>query len=166
MYTETGGCCLSRNSLNRLETVLALSVSIHFHLTLYDSVPASIHYIGDEDTFIYILDYLFWNNSARLWVFHYLLSTYLLDLGSTWFSIMANSLPNFPPFKIREQDTSTGIRWKKWISKLENLIIAMDISCPTRKKLSYFTMVEMKFLTWWKHYQTQKRKISSLWNNH
>ena len=47
---------------------------------------------------------------------------------------MASSLPQFPPFKIREDEISAGTRWKKWITKYENLVIAMDITTDQRKK--------------------------------
>ena len=47
---------------------------------------------------------------------------------------MASSLPPFTPFKIREDEISAGTRWKKWITKYENLKIAMDIIADQRKK--------------------------------
>ncbi|GFN99206.1 Gag Polyprotein [Plakobranchus ocellatus] len=47
---------------------------------------------------------------------------------------MASALPNFPPFKIREDGVSAGTRWKKWLSKFENLVTAMDITSEIRRK--------------------------------
>ncbi|GFO41410.1 Gag Polyprotein [Plakobranchus ocellatus] len=47
---------------------------------------------------------------------------------------MANALPHFPPFKIREAELSAGARWKKWFQKFENLITALDITDENRKK--------------------------------
>ncbi|GFN83105.1 RNA-directed DNA polymerase-like protein [Plakobranchus ocellatus] len=47
---------------------------------------------------------------------------------------MANALPHFPPFKIREDELSAGTRWKKWFQKFENLITALDITDEKRKK--------------------------------
>ena len=47
---------------------------------------------------------------------------------------MASSLPPFPPFKIREDELSAGTSWKNWITKYENLVIAMDITADQRKK--------------------------------
>ncbi|GFO17915.1 transposon ty3-i Gag-Pol polyprotein [Plakobranchus ocellatus] len=47
---------------------------------------------------------------------------------------MANALPHFSPFKIREDEVSAGTRWKKWLSKFENLVTAMDITLEVRKK--------------------------------
>ncbi|GFN79083.1 Pol polyprotein [Plakobranchus ocellatus] len=47
---------------------------------------------------------------------------------------MANALPHFPPFKIREDELSAGTRWKKWFQKFENLITALDITDENRKK--------------------------------
>ena len=47
---------------------------------------------------------------------------------------MASILPQFPPFKIREDEVSAGTRWKKWFAQLENLITGMDITSMARKK--------------------------------
>ncbi|GFR78246.1 Gag polyprotein [Elysia marginata] len=47
---------------------------------------------------------------------------------------MANALPNFPPFRIREEELSAGTRWRKWFQKFENLITALDITDEDRKK--------------------------------
>ena len=38
---------------------------------------------------------------------------------------MAASLPNFPPFSVHEGNAEN--RWRKWISRLENLFIGLDI---------------------------------------
>ncbi|RUS68861.1 hypothetical protein EGW08_023376 [Elysia chlorotica] len=47
---------------------------------------------------------------------------------------MANALPHFPSFRIREDELSAGTRWKKWIAKFENLVTALDITTDERKK--------------------------------
>ncbi|GFR84453.1 Pol polyprotein [Elysia marginata] len=47
---------------------------------------------------------------------------------------MANALPNFPPFRIREDELSAGTRWRKWFQKFENFITALDITNGDRKK--------------------------------
>ena len=47
---------------------------------------------------------------------------------------MASILPQFPPFKIREDEVSAGTRWKKWFVQFENLITGMDITSMARKK--------------------------------
>jgi hypothetical protein len=38
---------------------------------------------------------------------------------------MAASLPHFPSFPV--QENNAGIRWAKWISRLEDLFIGLDI---------------------------------------
>ena len=46
---------------------------------------------------------------------------------------MAASLPEFSPFDVT--DTSTlGSRWKKWLSRLENLFLAMSIADSDAEK--------------------------------
>ena len=47
---------------------------------------------------------------------------------------MAHSLPVFPKFEINGDSTTTGHRWTKYISKLENLFVAMNIDSRKRKK--------------------------------
>jgi hypothetical protein len=37
---------------------------------------------------------------------------------------MAASLPNFPPFSVHEGNAEN--RWRKWISRFENLFIGLD----------------------------------------
>ena len=46
---------------------------------------------------------------------------------------MASSLPVFDSFDIH-CDGNTAIRWRKWISRLENLFVAMDIGDVKRKR--------------------------------
>ena len=45
---------------------------------------------------------------------------------------MAVKLPNFPEFDLNPKDTVTT-RWDKWVKKLNNLFLAMDIQDPDRK---------------------------------
>ena len=47
---------------------------------------------------------------------------------------MATSLPDFPPFDTESEPTSLGIKWKKWILRLENLFVALDIKDKVRQK--------------------------------
>ena len=45
---------------------------------------------------------------------------------------MAASLPNFPSFPVHENNAET--RWRKWISRLENLFICLDIKDKKRQR--------------------------------
>ena len=54
---------------------------------------------------------------------------------------MAAVLPDFPPFHINLEPTALGVQWKKWIQRLENLFLAMDVKDTKDKKLFYFIMV-------------------------
>ena len=45
---------------------------------------------------------------------------------------MATSLPNFPTFSVHESNAE--VRWKKWISRLENLFIGLDIKDKKRQR--------------------------------
>ena len=47
---------------------------------------------------------------------------------------MATSLPDFPPFDTESEPTSLGIQWEKWILRLENLFVALDIKDKVRQK--------------------------------
>ena len=47
---------------------------------------------------------------------------------------MATSLPDFPPFDTESEPTSLGIQWKKWVLRLENLFVALDIKDKARQK--------------------------------
>ena len=49
-------------------------------------------------------------------------------------SKMATSLPEYPPFDINCDQTSLSQRWKKWVSRFINLLLAMDISDAKRMK--------------------------------
>ncbi|CAB4016981.1 Retrovirus-related Pol poly from transposon [Paramuricea clavata] len=46
---------------------------------------------------------------------------------------MAVSLPNFPTFEVH-LDGNTGPRWKKWVTRLERLLTAMNITDKKQKK--------------------------------
>ena len=48
--------------------------------------------------------------------------------------MMATSLPDFPPFDTESEPTSLGIKWKKWILRLENLFVALDIKDKAQQK--------------------------------
>ena len=43
------------------------------------------------------------------------------------------SLPQFPPFNVHAEG-STSTRWKKWKDRLDNLLVAMNITNANRKK--------------------------------
>jgi len=45
---------------------------------------------------------------------------------------MAASLPNFPSFPVHENNAEA--RWRKWISRLENLFIGLDIKDKKRQR--------------------------------
>ena len=47
---------------------------------------------------------------------------------------MATGLPPFENFPIYTDEQSAGIRWRKWVAKLENLMCALDITSDARKK--------------------------------
>jgi hypothetical protein len=45
------------------------------------------------------------------------------------------ALPNVPSFPVHENNAET--RWRKWISRLENLFIGLDIKDKQRQRLAY-----------------------------
>ena len=47
---------------------------------------------------------------------------------------MATALPDFPQFDPDREPTSIAQRWKKWIGRLDNLLVALDIQTPARQK--------------------------------
>ena len=46
----------------------------------------------------------------------------------------AIGLPPFPSFPVREDPSTAGTRWKRYLSKLNNLLSALNIDNPERKK--------------------------------
>jgi hypothetical protein len=46
---------------------------------------------------------------------------------------MAN-LPSFPPFDVEADKANAGPRWKKWIGRLENLLVGMNMNNDARKR--------------------------------
>ena len=46
---------------------------------------------------------------------------------------MAVSLPSFPPFDVHA-DGNAGPRWKKWLGRLERMLIGMNITVAKRKR--------------------------------
>ena len=48
--------------------------------------------------------------------------------------VAQTTLPEFRRFNIDEEKTSLGIRWKTWVAELENLIVALNITDPKRKR--------------------------------
>ncbi|KAI8513647.1 hypothetical protein Bbelb_079710 [Branchiostoma belcheri] len=45
-----------------------------------------------------------------------------------------STTPTFPPFHPTEDGGAVGKRWKKWLSRLENYLVAIDIQDEARKK--------------------------------
>ena len=44
------------------------------------------------------------------------------------------ALPDFPRFDCSSEPTSLGLTWKKWVVRLENLFVALNIKADERKK--------------------------------
>ena len=47
---------------------------------------------------------------------------------------MATNLPFFPSFDLKDEAGTPGPRWKKYVSRFRNLIIALDITDKTRQR--------------------------------
>jgi arabinogalactan endo-1,4-beta-galactosidase len=50
---------------------------------------------------------------------------------------MAKAIPDFEPFIVYGNDTSSSsiaTRWKKWLQRFNNLMVAMDISAKKRER--------------------------------
>jgi hypothetical protein len=47
---------------------------------------------------------------------------------------MAMALPSFPVFDPSPEVGAVGLRWKKWLSRFNNLMVALDISKSERKR--------------------------------
>ena len=47
---------------------------------------------------------------------------------------MAASLPDFPSFNVNTEPNSLGIEWNKWISRFENLLLALDVTDEKRQR--------------------------------
>ena len=45
---------------------------------------------------------------------------------------MATALPQIPSFSVHEN--ASDIRWRKWINRLENMLVGMDITDDNRKR--------------------------------
>ena len=46
---------------------------------------------------------------------------------------MATALPTFPEFDVSETSTQTA-RWKKWLSRFRNLLVAMNVTSKARQR--------------------------------
>jgi len=46
---------------------------------------------------------------------------------------MAISLPTFPAFEVHT-DNNAGLRWEKWLSRFQRLLMAMKITDDTQKQ--------------------------------
>lgn len=47
---------------------------------------------------------------------------------------MLSSLPPFPSFNVDSDKTTVGVRWTKWLDKIENFMTAFNITDEGRKK--------------------------------
>ena len=47
---------------------------------------------------------------------------------------MAATLPDFPNFNVNAEPNSLGIEWNKWMSRFENLLLALEVTDAKRKK--------------------------------
>ncbi len=47
---------------------------------------------------------------------------------------MANALPTFQQFDIHSDENSVGIRWTKYVQKLENMFVGMSVESKKRRK--------------------------------
>ena len=61
----------------------------------------------------------------------------------------------FPSFTIGDGDmmSSVGTRWKKYVSRFDNFLVALNITDEKRKKLYFFISVVLIckiFMTLWK----------------
>ena len=45
------------------------------------------------------------------------------------------SLPDFAKFDVDDEPTSLHVAWKKWITRFENLIVALEITDDNRKRV-------------------------------
>ena len=43
-------------------------------------------------------------------------------------------LPTFPKFNVHEEEHSVGVRWEKYLHKLENLFVGLNIEAKKRRK--------------------------------
>ena len=55
-----------------------------------------------------------------------------MDLLAVKLGIMASALPTFPPFNIHE--TALDVHWRKWIKRLDNLLVGMDVKDKKRQR--------------------------------
>ena len=44
------------------------------------------------------------------------------------------NLPSFPAFDVEADKANTGPHWKKWVRRLENLLVGMNINNDARKR--------------------------------
>jgi hypothetical protein len=52
-----------------------------------------------------------------------------------------SGLPPFPPFDPLSNPTNTGLRWRKWLRRFENLLISLRETDPTVKRGLLLTYV-------------------------
>jgi hypothetical protein len=56
-----------------------------------------------------------------------------------------DNFPAFPKFDGFADENSLGVRWEKYLKKLENVFVGLGINTRKRKKHCYFIMQEMMF---------------------
>ena len=47
---------------------------------------------------------------------------------------MAAALPNFPEFDVNTDPSTLGVRWKKWLARFRNLLLAIDVTDKKRQR--------------------------------
>ena len=47
---------------------------------------------------------------------------------------MATALPQFQPFDVHVDEGNAASRWKKWLERFDNLLVAMAVNDQPRKK--------------------------------
>ena len=60
---------------------------------------------------------------------------------------MAAMLPDLAAFDVNCEPTSLGITWKKWVSRFENLFVALDIKDENRKRALLLITEESNLVT-------------------
>jgi hypothetical protein len=51
-----------------------------------------------------------------------------------------DNLPAFPKFDVFADENSLGVRWEKYLDKLENLFVGLGINTRKRKKSTFASL--------------------------
>ncbi len=54
---------------------------------------------------------------------------------------MALALPNFAEFDVHS-DGAVDIRWKKWLARFRNFLLALAVDNAKRQRALFFTLVD------------------------